>query len=84
IDFKLKNIVIPVVDFDDTTVEEAIDFLRQRSRELDKWEIDLEKKGINFVIRKPRLEGAAGVDEELDAEAGLGAIDPGTARVKEL
>ena len=49
IEFKLKNMIIPVVDFDDTTVEEAIDFLRQRATELDKWELDPVKKGINFV-----------------------------------
>jgi general secretion pathway protein D len=85
IDYKLKHIIIPVVDFDDTTVEEAIDFLRQRARELDTFELDPNKKGINFVIRKPRLSGAAGIDAELDVEGGLGAIqDPGTARVKEL
>ena len=39
IEFKLKNMIIPVVDFDDTTVEEAIDFLRQRAMELDKWAV---------------------------------------------
>ena len=83
IEFKLKNMIIPVVDFDDTTVEEAIDFLRQRAAELDKWELDPVKKGINFVIRKPRIGGGA-PDAELDVEGGLGAIDPGSARVKEL
>jgi len=83
IEFKLKNMLIPVVDFDDTTVEEAIDFLRQRAQELDKWELDPIKKGINFVIRKPRIGGGA-PDAELDVEGGLGAIDPGSARVKEL
>lgn len=84
--YKLKNIIIPVVDFDDTTVEEAIDFLRQRARELDTFELDPDKKGINFVIRKPRIGGGAAAlgDAELDAEAGLTAQDPGTARVKEL
>ena len=83
IEFKLKNMIIPVVDFDVTTVEEAIDFLRQRAMELDKWELDPVKKGINFVIRKPRIGGGA-PDAELDVEGGLGAIDPGSARVKEL
>jgi len=83
IEFKLKNMIIPVVDFDDTTVEEAIDFLRQRAQELDKWELDPVKKGINFVIRKPRIGGGA-PDAELDVEGGLGSIDPGSARVKEL
>ena len=84
IEFKLKNMIIPVVDFDDTTVEEAIDFLRQRATELDKWELDPVKKGINFVIRKPRIGGGGAPDAELDVEGGLGAIDPGSARVKEL
>ena len=84
IEFKLKNMIIPVVDFDDTTVEEAIDFLRQRAAELDKWELDPVKKGINFVIRKPRIGGGGAPDAELDIEGGLGAIDPGSARVKEL
>ena len=49
-----QSIVIPVVDFEDTSVEEAIDFLRQRSIELDTLELDPTRKGINFVIRKPR------------------------------
>jgi hypothetical protein len=31
---ELESIIIPVVDFKGATVEEAIDFLRQRSREL--------------------------------------------------
>lgn len=83
IEFKLKNMIIPVVDFDDTTIQEAIDFLRQRAAELDKWELDPLKKGINFVIRKPRIGGGV-PDAELDVEGGLGAIDPGSARVKEL
>jgi len=80
---KLRNIIIPMVDFDSTTVEEAIDFLRQRSRELDTNELDPEKKGINFVIRKARVEGGA-VDDALDADVGLGASNPGAASIKEL
>jgi general secretion pathway protein D len=84
IDYKLKHIIIPVVDFDDTSVEEAIDFLRQRASELDQFEIDPTKKGINFVIRKPRLTGGIGVDAALDAAGGLNAFDPSSARVKEL
>jgi len=50
---KLRRIIIPSVNFEDTTVEEAVDFLRQRSRELDNIEIDPERKGVNFVIRRP-------------------------------
>ena len=82
---KLKTIQIPVIDFEDTSVEEAIDFLRLRSIELDTGELDPNKKGINFVIRKPR--GGASGDAGLDADAagGLGAAqDPGALRIKEL
>jgi|GEM_PF-6865971 len=42
-----RRIVIPVVDFEDITVEEAIDFLRIRSAELDE-----SKAGINFVTKQ--------------------------------
>ncbi|MDB6076518.1 MAG: type and secretion system protein [Akkermansiaceae bacterium] len=80
---KLKNINIPVIEFDDTSVEEAIDFLRLRAKELDVLELDPAKKGINFVIRKPRTGGEAAPAE--GAAAGLGAAgDPGALRIKEL
>lgn len=88
---KLRRIVIPRIDFEDTTVEEAIDFLRLRASELDTTELDPAKKGINFVIRRPRETPAAGpADAGLDAGLGeaealpLGGGDPGTLRVKEL
>lgn len=80
---KLRSIIIPVVDFDTTTVEEAIDFLRQRSRELDSTELDQDRKGINFVIRKARVEGGT-PDETLDAEGGLGTVNPGSTTIREL
>lgn len=51
---KLDSLIIPRVSFDDTSLEEAIDFIRLRSTELDTAEPDPAKKGVNFVIRKPR------------------------------
>lgn len=54
---KLRNVVVPGVDFRDTTLEEAADFLALRARELDVAELDPAKKGVNFVIRKPRPGG---------------------------
>lgn len=56
---KLQKIVIPVVAFEDLSIEEAVGFLRQRSVELDVREFDKAKKGVNFVIRQPR-RGADG------------------------
>lgn len=64
---KLETMVIPVVKFENTSLEEAIDFVRAKSTELDTAEKDPEKKGVNFVIRKPR--------------GGGDAADPGKARV---
>ncbi|MFD2257919.1 Amuc_1098 family type IV pilus outer membrane protein [Luteolibacter algae] len=85
---KLRRIVIPRIDFEDTTVEEAIDFLRLRAAELDTLELDPAKKGVNFVIRRPRNNAVGGGDSGLDAATGdaplLGGGDPGALRINEL
>ncbi|NQX00063.1 type II and III secretion system protein [bacterium] len=86
---KLKRIVIPRIDFEDTTVEEAIDFLRLRAAELDTTELDPARKGVNFVIRRPRTTPAdGGADAGLTPGAGdalpLATTDPGALRVREL
>jgi general secretion pathway protein D len=87
---KLKTIVIPRIDFEDTTVEEAIDFLRLRAAELDTTELDPARKGVNFVIRRPRAAApaAGGADAGVLPGAGdalpLVASDPGALRIKEL
>ena len=88
---KLRSIIIPRIDFEDTTVEEAIDFLRLRAAELDTRELDPAKKGVNFVIRRPRAitPGAAAPDAGLNAGGAgdalpLGGTDPGSLRVREL
>jgi general secretion pathway protein D len=91
---KLRRIVIPRIDFEDTTVEEAVNFLRQRAFELDTTELDPSKKGVNFVVRRPRaasLGAAAPSSDSLDAAAAGGgdalpaaAADPSQLRIKEL
>jgi len=85
---KLRSIIIPRIDFADTTVEEAIDFLRQRSIELDTTELDPAKKGVNFVVRKPKATPlASGSEASSDAastEIPSGGTDPGTLRIHEL
>jgi len=82
---KLQTIRIPLIDFEDTTVDEAIDFLRARSRELDTTTLDDGEKGINFVVRKPRVSGDVG-DTSLDGDdGGLGETgNPGGARIDSL
>lgn len=65
---KLKRIIVPRIDFEDSTVEEAIDFLRLRAAELDTMELDPTKKGVNFVIRRPHA-AAAGAAPAVGAPA---------------
>ena len=70
---KLRRIVIPSVNFEEnTSLEEAIDFLRLRAGELDTLEIEPEKKGVNIVIQSPRSSTVGG--GELDVAAGDDAL----------
>lgn len=74
---KLRSIIIPRIDFDDTSLEEAIEFLTQKSIELDP-DPDPNNKGINFVIQRGSLAaaGAGGIDESLDGGSSLLGSDP--------
>lgn len=64
---RLNSIVIPVLDLKEITIEEAMDFLRLRSRELNT-DSTTPAYGISFVIRKPRIDGHIS-DLGLDAGA---------------
>ena len=49
---KLNRIIIPRIDLRDTTVREAVEFLKQRSRELDtSTEDPQEKRGVNIFLK---------------------------------
>jgi hypothetical protein len=52
IEAKLDSIIIPVVSFDDTSLTEALDYLRTRSEELDP---DQAHPGINIIAQLPHL-----------------------------
>lgn len=54
IENKIRYISIPRVDFENTSIHEAIDYLRLRSLELDVTTIDSGRKGINFVLYLPK------------------------------
>jgi general secretion pathway protein D len=83
---KLRTIIVPRIDFEDTTVEEAIDFLRMRSVELDTLELDPAKKGVNFIVRRPRPAAAAAPAADGTAPADTLAVapDPSTIRIPQL
>ena len=84
---KLRRIIIPQINFEDTTVEEAVAFLRQRSTELDTLEMDPDRKGVNFVVRRPNAGGGGGggglLGEGLGESLG-GGNDPNALVIKEL
>jgi len=60
IEDKLKNIFLPSVEFVETPLQDALNFLQQRSVELDVDESDPAKKGINIVLDAAVLSGGGG------------------------
>ena len=82
---KLQNIVIPQIDFADTPLDEAIEFLTQKSIELDT-DPDPSNKGINFVIDKGSVSSDSdlGVDETLDGGGLLLGDDPSSKTIDVL
>lgn len=48
---KMDNIIFPSVSFSGATIEEAVEFLRLKSRDLDTQERNPEKKGVNIIVR---------------------------------
>ena len=70
---KLKNIIIPEVDFDDITINEALEQLRVRAREFD-YEPDEDKKGLNFLIRDPKLVNGGGGQLDGADDLGIDAV----------
>ncbi len=59
---KLNRIIIPQLDLRDTTIREAVEYLRQLSRQLDTLEPDPAKKGVNIFLKVPSGSAAAAVD----------------------
>jgi general secretion pathway protein D len=47
---KLDRIIIPRVALDQTSLSEAIDFLRIRANENDTFEVDPARRGVNFTV----------------------------------
>ena len=56
---KLASIIIPSIEFRSTTLEDAIEFLRQESRRLDP-DPDPQSRGLNIILRLPTVTQTAG------------------------
>jgi general secretion pathway protein D len=58
---KLNKIIIDRIDLDQASIREVVDFLKQKSRQLDNSTDDSKKKGVNIVLKlaPPSAEPAA-------------------------
>lgn len=83
---KLDSIVIPKVNFEDTTLEEAINFLRQRIMDLDP-ELDTRRKGVALPPSpRPAVESHSSVvnDTALDLPSSSGEAIRITFKAKNI
>ncbi|MBL9131961.1 MAG: tetratricopeptide repeat protein, partial [Verrucomicrobiaceae bacterium] len=62
---KMDRIIFPTVQFQNATVEEAVEYLRVKSRDLDTIEADPSRKGINIVLRSGDAPTGASVSLDL-------------------
>lgn len=83
---KLNRIMIPKIDLRDATVREAVEFLKQRSRDLDTTTDDpSQRRGVNIVLKlpvetapAPAADGTTGAD---GVEASPGPVVTEASRV---
>jgi len=78
---KLNSIIIPKVEFRDATVREAVDYLQQKSVQLDK---DTPKTGVNIVLNIDNSGGGGGASAAPAPGGGgneplIPGLDSGTA-----
>jgi len=72
---KLNRIIIPKLDFNDATIREAVEFLKQKSIQLDTQEPDPTRRGVNIVLKLD--VGSMGTPESAPALPAPGAGIPG-------
>jgi len=62
---KLEKIVIPVINLEDASIDEAIDFLRMRSFDLE--EGPPERRGVSWIVKSRSVDAA---------DSNAGGLDP--------
>ena len=62
---KMAKITIPEVNFEGVTIQEAIDFLRVKSRDLDVTETDPARKGVNIILKQAPDNATASISLDL-------------------
>jgi len=77
---KLNRIIVPRIDLRDTTVREAVEYLRTLSVNLDTLESDPAKRGVNIFLKLPSgdvsASGADGGALPTDGFADAGPVAP--------
>jgi len=63
---KLNGTIIQKIDLQDATIREVVDYLKQKSRELDTSTDDPQKKGVNIVINLPAPQPPPGETQPQD------------------
>jgi general secretion pathway protein D len=66
---KLNEITIDRIDLENASVREVVDFLKQKSRQLDTRTEDPKKKGVNIVLKLSSLPAAAPSTDGQPSEA---------------
>lgn len=59
---KLRSIIFPQVQFSGATIEEAVEFFRNKSRTLDMNEPQVSKRGVNLVLNGDAAASKAMID----------------------
>jgi general secretion pathway protein D len=72
---KLNKIIIDRMDLDQASIREVVDFLKQKSRQLDNSTDDPKKKGVNIVLKLAAPAAAPAADGQVEeppaSEAGV-------------
>jgi len=62
---KMQRIVFPTVQFTGASIDEAVEFLRVKSKDLDNMERDPTKRGVNIILRAGAAPSTAQITLEL-------------------
>lgn len=62
---KMQNIIFPQVQFAGASIDEAVEFLRVKSRDLDVTETDLARKGVNIILKAGDNPSTASISLDL-------------------
>ncbi len=62
---KMQRIIFPTVQFQGASIDEAIEFLRIKSKDLDTVERDATKRGVNLILKSGQAPSTAQISLDL-------------------